>query len=417
MSKTLILMRHAKAEATNGDTPDFDRHLTDAGARSLRATLPDALKHISVGSMLTIWSSPALRAIETAEIVARCCQRCKIDVSDDIVKVDALFDQDYDAFVNLLNANNDKLLVVVGHDPFISEATELLTGSRIDFATGALAAIDLPSTNELPVSTSATPSQDTTGQEASDAPIGRLLWFEQGPVSKRWKTLVELENIISKASDVVPQRMDAFIANPDDPETNHKLRVSIRTLRSLIDFISPWQNRSQNERIQSDLKTIVAETSRLRELDVFALQAAEMEGCSYETIAYCSEKAAKERDRVVKVLSSKRMRKYLEHAINESRHIVWRKSVSENGLAEEDISTRFNTVSSHLAAQLDLLDLAEVELTHDLRKRAKQVRYVAENFDALVSNEAVDKAKEMTSHQDNLGAICDANLFCPCRSV
>ena len=50
------------------------------------------------------------------------------------------------------------------------------------------------------------------------------------------------------------------------------------------------------------------------------------------------------------------------------------------------------------------------EKTHDVRKSAKRVRYDAEKFSALVGDDAVDVAKDMTAHQDNLGAICDARV-------
>ena len=67
-----------------------------------------------------------------------------------------------------------------------------------------------------------------------------------------------VESKLSDASDLVIARLDAFLVNPDDIETNHKLRVSIRTLRGLVSFLEPWQKRKQNGRVQRTLKKVVA---------------------------------------------------------------------------------------------------------------------------------------------------------------
>jgi CHAD domain-containing protein len=63
-----------------------------------------------------------------------------------------------------------------------------------------------------------------------------------------------------------------------------------------------------------------------------------------------------------------------------------------------------------LREDLDALDFAEVEKTHDVRKQAKRVRYSAERFRDILGDDATGVAKDMTAHQDNLGAICDARV-------
>ena len=74
---------------------------------------------------------------------------------------------------------------------------------------------------------------------------------------------------LAACADLMVQRRQAFFDDPDDIETNHKFRVSIRTTRSLLSFIEPWVSRKQAKAIQANLKRVVKETSRLRELDVF----------------------------------------------------------------------------------------------------------------------------------------------------
>ena len=313
---------------------------------------------------------------------------------DEIEVVEALWQQDLDSLMAQVSACVSDIVLAVGHNPFICEATARLTGSHVEFATGGLAAISLPDTLNAQVA----------------LPAGRLLWFVQGPLSRNWKTLVQIEGVLGSAADAVGARMSAFAADANDPETNHKLRVSIRTLRSLLAFVAPWQNRAQNKRLRANLKEIVTETSRLRELDVFARQAGAMEEASLELAGFCADATTAERTRVVKALSSKRLRKLLERTITDTHHIVWRKGISAHGLAAEAVRERFDNLASKLSANLAKLDVADAERTHDVRKSAKQVRYCAERFAELIGDDAIDIAKSMEAHQDDLGAICDARV-------
>lgn len=396
MSDIIILMRHGKAQRPADDMLDMERRLTEAGKRSLSATLPYSLGLLPRNkSSVQIWSSPAVRAEQTARIMQRACKRHGADIEGDLRIVDSLWNQDADSFLSDVRACDADIVVAVGHNPFIEDVTARLTGSRIDFATGGFAAIQLLDADTCP--------QDP-------AYPARLLWFAQGPVSQLWKTVVQMERILGKAADTVQERLDAFFENPDDIETMHKFRVSIRTLRSLLAFVAPWQEPSQNKEAQELLKLIVADTSRLRELDVLTEQAKEMEGATTEFIEFCEQEAANERARVAKALSSKKTAKRLESISDELHDIRWRKRVNAEGLEQTEVRARFDALAAELEEDLASLDLADVEKTHDVRKSAKRVRYDAEKFSALVGDDAVDVAKDMTAHQDNLGAICDARV-------
>lgn len=397
MSDILILMRHGKAQRPAEDMLDIERRLTVAGKRSLAATLPRSLAMLpDDGARIEVWSSPAARAEQTARIAHRACRGLGANVSDDLKLVDALWSQDRDAFLEGVRACGADVVLAVGHNPFIEDVTAFLTGSRIDFATGAMAAVSLDGA--------------PAGDAAASGATGRLLWFSQGPVSQKWKTLVQMERILGDAADTVQNRLDAFLAEPGDIETMHKFRVSIRTLRSLTAFVEPWQAHGQNKRVQADLKGIVASTSRQRELDVLAQQACDMEGGSAECAEYCLNAAADERALVMKELSSKRTAKKLEQVSSQLHDVKWRASVEADGLDARCIRARFDELASSLEADLAALDLSDADKTHDVRKNAKRVRYDAEQFSALIGEDAVDIAKGMEKHQDNLGAICDARV-------
>ncbi len=93
-----------------------------------------------------------------------------------------------------------------------------------------------------------------------------------------------------------------------------------------------------------------------------------------------------------------------------ARSVTWKKSLNQRGISEKKIRARFDAMVAELEGELADLKLSDVERTHDVRKRAKRVRYAAENFKEILGDEAPAIAKGMTSHQDNLGAVCDARV-------
>ena len=402
MTKTLLLVRHGKAKTLAEGQQDFERELTEAGRRSLEACLPTELAPLGkkCGSV-QVWSSPAARAMQTAKLVAKALKKMGIKVDGGVLEHDELWTQETIALIEQLDRCDADTVIAVGHNPFIEATTEYLSGARIPYATGAIGA--------LSIDFEALASRDMP-MDANSMQRARLLWFSQGPVSQRWKTLVSFEKVLKSGINTVLARRDDFFENPNDIETMHKFRVSIRTLRSLVAFVKPWQEASQNSAMQVDLKEIVGATSRLRELDVLCEQARSASFSSPALVSFCEEEAARERESVKKVLSCKKTEKRLERVANNAECIRWKDPYVQEGLPATQARARFDELAANLEHDLSVLDLKDVEPTHDVRKNAKRVRYVAENFSDVVGDDAAGIAKGMTAHQDNLGAICDARV-------
>lgn len=68
----IVLLRHGQAEKAEERKSDAERSLTEAGQRTMRATLPRALRLLPPEGRVTIWCSPLLRARQTADIAADC---------------------------------------------------------------------------------------------------------------------------------------------------------------------------------------------------------------------------------------------------------------------------------------------------------------------------------------------------------
>lgn len=214
---------------------------------------------------------------------------------------------------------------------------------------------------------------------------------------------------LAQAALLVGKRYLAFLDDPDDPEANHRLRVSIRTLRSLLGFASPWKRRKPRKRAQADLKRVVGETSRLRELDVLCALAAGR-GAPAGLAAACGAEAAAERARTLAALCSDDVVGALERALGACRAMPWKGRVEEGGLDGRDVRARFDAMTEDLRRDLAGLDEGDYGAVHEARKRAKQARYVAERLSPVLGEPAAATAKDMKAAQDRLGALCDAKV-------
>jgi phosphohistidine phosphatase len=123
------LLRHGDAESGDGK-PDAERELTDKGRKQSRnAGLALKALGISLDACLT---SPKLRAKQTAELA---CEPLGVEIELE----ERLAGGDFDPLK--LAAGRGEVMLV-GHEPDFSGAVALVTGSRIKFKKGGVAAID-----------------------------------------------------------------------------------------------------------------------------------------------------------------------------------------------------------------------------------------------------------------------------------
>ena len=125
----LYLIRHAIAEerVPGGEGDDFDRALTPEGMRKMRRHVKALVKLGAIPG--EIWSSPLVRARQTAEILA-----AGLGGSAKVRLVDALRpDQSPGDVLPQLGRSAHDSVALVGHEPLLGElAARLLSGRRTD---------------------------------------------------------------------------------------------------------------------------------------------------------------------------------------------------------------------------------------------------------------------------------------------
>jgi phosphohistidine phosphatase len=114
--------------------PDDDRELTARGERQAIAA-GEGLARLGV-EFDACYASPKVRAIDTARLACRA-----LNIEPDVEEsLRAGFDGD-DARELLLRHGDDARILVVGHEPDFSQVVYDLTGGRVDFKKGGIAAV------------------------------------------------------------------------------------------------------------------------------------------------------------------------------------------------------------------------------------------------------------------------------------
>lgn len=121
--KTIFLVRHAQAVDKNEIPSDFDRSLTQNGIKDAE-TMAKRLKEANIIPDLFI-SSPAKRAIETANIFAKELNYLQ---KNTVLKNIIYEKSSVESLLNMLQEVDDKYstIILFGHDPTISLLAQFL---------------------------------------------------------------------------------------------------------------------------------------------------------------------------------------------------------------------------------------------------------------------------------------------------
>jgi phosphohistidine phosphatase len=133
MARQLWLLRHGDAEPQD-ERPDAERRLTERGrAQARSAGLALAALEVRIELAFT---SPKARAVETAGLA---CEPLGVEPVPHRALAGGF---DAGAARELLGAgDDDQCVLVVGHEPDFSQVVHDLTGGRVDFKKGGLAAV------------------------------------------------------------------------------------------------------------------------------------------------------------------------------------------------------------------------------------------------------------------------------------
>jgi phosphohistidine phosphatase len=139
MARQLWLLRHGEAEP-HDSAPDADRKLTPRGERQSRAA-GRALAALGIEFQM-VFTSPKVRARDTARLA---CEALSVEPIEHEALAEG-FDAS-DALELMAAAGENKRILLVGHEPDLSQVVHDLTGGRIALKKGGLAGIALDGRN------------------------------------------------------------------------------------------------------------------------------------------------------------------------------------------------------------------------------------------------------------------------------
>lgn len=138
----IIFIRHEVAEAGLENLPDLERRLTQVGqerSQAAVAKLADHLKQATNKQKPHVWSSPALRAQETAQPLVDALDLSAAELQEFIYTGE--FEKLAAALEDLPQAV--ETLLVVGHEPSLSNWIHKLTGETVKMKKGDMASVTL----------------------------------------------------------------------------------------------------------------------------------------------------------------------------------------------------------------------------------------------------------------------------------
>lgn len=139
-SKTLYLIRHAKAEDHSFQKRDYDRNLVSKGIERAKL-IADKLKLDLPSAKTLVISSSANRAIQTADIFCEIFNYPKFDIRHE----KSIYEAHYKDILTVINsvANDMETVLVFGHNPGLSDLANYICNTHIDLKTAHVAKINL----------------------------------------------------------------------------------------------------------------------------------------------------------------------------------------------------------------------------------------------------------------------------------
>ncbi|MGV8906942.1 MAG: SixA phosphatase family protein [Acetobacterium sp.] len=140
----LLLIRHGKAQDREMVKTDRERKLVPKGILQLKQDIPYLAKYLKKRNNVYLWSSGVIRAIETAEIIKKICKIDKIEVHGFIETGD--FEGLAQHFKKMAK---DSTIIIVGHQPDLTDWTRLISEKTIGFKKGAAVSFKINLTDKL----------------------------------------------------------------------------------------------------------------------------------------------------------------------------------------------------------------------------------------------------------------------------
>lgn len=389
----LILIRHAKAEPPGESAEDDQRKLTKTGLQDLKKILSELKNHFIAAEELQLCSSPKVRSVQTAEIIADYLGIKKIE------KHDWISNGDSDGLLEKLGELKPaSSLVLIGHEPYLSDWSRQLCGYAIPFRKTTAIGFRISSAEQFHAEPLWILHPDTINPDE--------LNIRPNQPAQR-----EFQKILRFQLQEVFQMQQKFTALPEDPETVHQLRVRIRSLRSVLSFLKPLFEQERYQIMQDQLRKLSQMVAKLRELDVLSREWTNL--LEKHPVLLSQESVL-----TAKLKSEREKEKAKSYAAASSRMLpvvfdVWNRIESELVKTlkpfsfEEFSNKRIDNWIKKAGERLKEEGFTDLQAIHALRIQLKKLRYVLNMLNSPLHLECQATVALLKTMQDVLGEYRD----------
>lgn len=386
----VVFVRHAIAE----DGPDdVNRRLSDRGRERFGRSIEVLAGLLKKEKPYRLLTSPALRASQTAALIAQALPVAGVEVRDWI------YTGELGALRQTLSESREDL-IIVGHEPHLSLWSRAVCGFDVNYRKGGLAQFAC---------------ETGQWQQARLLYAFRALTPEGNRVvtpSAGQAVRTDIGRALRKAARQAAAWEARFHKKPRLSRPPHQLRVSLRKARSLLSFLKPMPEASGLAPYRKELGELARAVADLRETDVLIgdwldLVKRGQEGVKPRAFLKALRRTRdEEKDRALGRLTSpphdealRALEEYLKD---------WRLSEEGQGKADTFVMARYSRWLKGIERAWRALDPADAEQVHALRLRLKKYR----NVQGSLGLPAIEKERhlpDLKATQALLGDLCDTH--------
>ncbi|MGL5256556.1 MAG: CHAD domain-containing protein [Proteocatella sp.] len=395
----LIIVRHGKAENIDSSLNkiDFNRSLTDEGVQNI-ISLSNILKNLIISQnykCIKIISSSSTRTSQTAKIIAK-----SLDIKD-MQFEDNLYNGDYYSMLpTLISSNHDAdCIILVGHNPNIFFLSYNLLGFEIEYKKGSAACFKLNESLshgnlQYFISGEAVKNFNLSFNESNENIID--LKFKQ-------KTFlgIDISDIKFEIDEILNDfylECSKFSDNSQNPETIHQMRLYLRQIITLLDFVKIDLDEASFKKVNLKLRNINSELAIIRDLDQFISYLEKLEGYDYFKKASISQRKDHELDLLYRIKSDTFHN--LDELISE---LIW---INGNDKIKH-VNDYIKDLLLEIKKNKKLLSLDNYKHLHSVRIMGKKIKNMFEIFPDAINNKTLLIEKDILKFVKCLGDIND----------
>ncbi|MFT9452257.1 CHAD domain-containing protein [Liquorilactobacillus ghanensis] len=225
--------------------------------------------------------------------------------------------------------------------------------------------------------------------------------------------MTSILTILQQRSTAIQTELIRFRNNPYDPNRAHDLRVAIRTLRSLLKFLKPQLDSATFNELDQTLSEAAQTFGPLRELDVllaeigsYAFEHPQENTVYFQLLKKLHHKRTAEMQRILTPAVWHKLTSKLTAADIQLNQLKFNQTKKWSQSVNYELTRR----SKKLSWQFRQIDPAQYQQTHQLRKKAKTLRYAAIYFVKFAPKKAKKSRRQAEKIQNVCGVVTDAHV-------